>query len=87
MSVVSALGPLGLDYAYGFDRTGLGGYPSPAWKLPFKDADTSEDRADDVAGRAFTGLVHRDGPVSNSTSGSWLPQAQRGPRQQTRVPE
>ena len=36
VSVVSPLGPLGLDYAYGFDRTDADGNPQPAWKFHFK---------------------------------------------------
>ena len=36
VAIVSPLGPIGLDYAYGFDRTDLFGRPKPAWKLHFK---------------------------------------------------
>jgi outer membrane protein insertion porin family len=36
ISVISPLGPLGLDYAYGFDRTDALGNPNPGWKLHFK---------------------------------------------------
>jgi outer membrane protein insertion porin family len=36
VSVVSPLGPLGLDYAYGFDRTDADGNPTPGWKFHFK---------------------------------------------------
>ena len=36
LSVLSPLGPLGLDYAYGFDRTDANGNPNPGWKLHFK---------------------------------------------------
>jgi outer membrane protein insertion porin family len=36
LSVVTPMGPLGLDYAYGFDRVGADGRPAPAWKLHFK---------------------------------------------------
>ena len=36
VSVVSPLGPLGLDYAYGFDRTDADGNPQPGWKFHFK---------------------------------------------------
>ena len=36
LSVLSPLGPLGLDYAYGFDRTDANGEPAPRWKLHFK---------------------------------------------------
>ncbi len=33
---ISPLGPLGLDFAYGFDRRDIFGAPAPAWKLHFK---------------------------------------------------
>ena len=36
VSVISPLGPLGIDYAYGFDKTDLLGRPHPGWKLHFK---------------------------------------------------
>ncbi len=36
LDVISPLGPLGLDMAYGFDRTDLLGRPAPGWKLHFK---------------------------------------------------
>ena len=36
VSVISPLGPLGLDLAYGFDRTDVNGNPAPGWKLHFK---------------------------------------------------
>jgi outer membrane protein insertion porin family len=36
VAIVSPLGPIGLDYAYGFDRTDLFGRPHPGWKLHFK---------------------------------------------------
>ncbi|MBI4542628.1 MAG: outer membrane protein assembly factor BamA [Gemmatimonadetes bacterium] len=36
VAVITPLGPLGLDYAYGFDRTDLLGRPAPGWKLHFK---------------------------------------------------
>jgi len=36
VSVLSPLGPLGLDYAYGFDRTDAEGDPAPRWKFHFK---------------------------------------------------
>jgi outer membrane protein insertion porin family len=36
VSVISPLGPLGIDYAYGFDKTDLLGRPKPGWKLHFK---------------------------------------------------
>ncbi|HEV8381148.1 MAG TPA: outer membrane protein assembly factor BamA [Gemmatimonadales bacterium] len=35
-AVISPLGPLGIDYAYGFDRVDLNGRPKPGWKLHFK---------------------------------------------------
>ncbi len=36
VSLVTPLGPIGLDYAYGFDRVGLDGQPDPGWKFHFK---------------------------------------------------
>ena len=36
LAVISPLGPLGLDFAYGFDRTNILGLPDPAWKLHFR---------------------------------------------------
>jgi outer membrane protein insertion porin family len=36
VSLVTPMGPLGLDYAYGFDRVGIDGRPAPGWKLHFK---------------------------------------------------
>ena len=36
ISIVSPLGPIGLDYAYGFDRVDLAGNPDPGWQLHFK---------------------------------------------------
>ncbi|HYX81024.1 MAG TPA: outer membrane protein assembly factor BamA [Gemmatimonadales bacterium] len=35
-AVISPLGPLGIDYAYGFDRVDAFGHPQPGWKLHFK---------------------------------------------------
>ena len=35
-AIISPLGPLGIDYAYGFDKTDLQGRPAPGWKLHFK---------------------------------------------------
>ena len=35
-SVISPLGPLGIDYAYGFDKVDASGRPAPSWKLHFK---------------------------------------------------
>jgi len=34
--VISPLGPLGIDYAYGFDKVDITGRPAPSWKLHFK---------------------------------------------------
>ncbi|MGH7570026.1 MAG: outer membrane protein assembly factor BamA [Gemmatimonadales bacterium] len=36
LAVISPLGPIGIDYAYGFDRTDTQGRPKPGWKLHFK---------------------------------------------------
>jgi len=36
IAVVTPLGPLGLDYAYGFDRVDVFGRPAPKWQLHFK---------------------------------------------------
>jgi outer membrane protein insertion porin family len=36
LAVLSPLGPIGIDYAYGFDRVDLDGNPNPGWKLHFK---------------------------------------------------
>jgi outer membrane protein insertion porin family len=36
VSIVSPLGPLGVDWAYGFDKTDVFGRPAPGWKLHFK---------------------------------------------------
>jgi len=36
VAMITPMGPLGLDYAYGFDRTTLGGLPAPGWKLHFR---------------------------------------------------
>jgi outer membrane protein insertion porin family len=35
-AIISPLGPLGIDYAYGFDRVDALGRPAPGWKLHFK---------------------------------------------------
>ncbi|MGQ0765126.1 MAG: outer membrane protein assembly factor BamA [Gemmatimonadota bacterium] len=35
-STVTPLGPLGLDYAYGFDRLDTNGRPAPKWQLHFR---------------------------------------------------
>ena len=36
VNLLSPLGPIGLDYAYGFDRINRLGFPDPGWKLHFK---------------------------------------------------
>jgi len=36
VSIVTPFGPLGIDYAYGFDRRDVLGRPDPGWKLHFK---------------------------------------------------
>jgi outer membrane protein insertion porin family len=36
LAVLSPLGPIGIDYAYGFDRVDADGNPNPGWKLHFK---------------------------------------------------
>ncbi len=36
ISIVTPLGPLGLDYGYGFDRTNAFNQPAPAWQLHFR---------------------------------------------------
>jgi outer membrane protein insertion porin family len=36
VAIISPLGPLGIDYAYGFDRVDANGRPAPGWKLHFK---------------------------------------------------
>ncbi|UCF19512.1 MAG: outer membrane protein assembly factor BamA [Gemmatimonadota bacterium] len=36
VSVVTPVGPLGLDYAYGIDRRDVFGRPDPGWKLHFR---------------------------------------------------
>jgi outer membrane protein insertion porin family len=35
-SLISPLGPIGVDYAYGWDRVDLAGNPDPGWKLHFR---------------------------------------------------
>jgi outer membrane translocation and assembly module TamA len=35
-AVVSPLGPLGIDIAYGFDKKDVFGRPAPGWQLHFK---------------------------------------------------
>ena len=36
VSTVTPLGPLGIDYAYGFDRRDAAGLPAPRWQLHFR---------------------------------------------------
>ncbi len=36
VSIVTPVGPLGIDYAYGFDRRNAFGEPDPGWKLHFR---------------------------------------------------
>jgi len=36
LSIISPLGPIGIDWAYGFDRTDAFGRPNPGFKLHFK---------------------------------------------------
>ena len=36
IATITPLGPLGLDWAYGFDRTDFQGRPAPKWQLHFK---------------------------------------------------
>ncbi|MFI5213319.1 MAG: outer membrane protein assembly factor BamA [Gemmatimonadales bacterium] len=36
VALITPLGPLGLDWAYGFDRVDVNGNPDPGWKLHFK---------------------------------------------------
>ncbi len=36
VNLLSPLGPIGIDYAYGFDRRDLAGNRDPGWKLHFK---------------------------------------------------
>jgi outer membrane protein insertion porin family len=35
-SVISPIGPIGVDWAYGFDRTDILGHPQPGWKIHFR---------------------------------------------------
>ncbi len=35
-TIVTPMGPIGLDYAYGFDRRDVFGNPNPGWKLHFR---------------------------------------------------
>ena len=36
VSTVTPLGPLGIDWAYGFDRRDVNGQPDPKWQLHFR---------------------------------------------------
>ncbi len=36
LSLVTPLGPIGIDYAYGFDRVDVVGDPDPGWKFHFR---------------------------------------------------
>jgi outer membrane protein insertion porin family len=36
LAVLSPLGPIGIDFAYGFDKVDINGNPAPGWKLHFK---------------------------------------------------
>lgn len=36
LSIVSPLGPIGIDWAYGFDKVDLAGRPAPGFKIHFK---------------------------------------------------
>jgi outer membrane protein insertion porin family len=36
LSIISPLGPIGIDWAYGFDRLDQLGRPAPSFKLHFK---------------------------------------------------
>lgn len=36
LSFLSPLGPVGLDYAYGFDKVDINGRPKPGWKFHFR---------------------------------------------------
>jgi outer membrane protein insertion porin family len=36
VSLITPLGPLGLDLGYGFDRRDLNGRPDPKWQLHFR---------------------------------------------------
>jgi hypothetical protein len=33
--MISPIGPLGIAWAYGFDRLDINGKPAPGWKLHF----------------------------------------------------
>ena len=36
VALISPLGPIGIDLAYGIDRVDIRGQPAPGWKLHFK---------------------------------------------------
>ena len=36
LALISPLGPIGLDLAYGFDKVDQLGHPDPGWKLHFR---------------------------------------------------
>ena len=36
VALISPLGPIGIDLAYGIDRLNIEGQPDPGWKLHFK---------------------------------------------------
>ena len=36
VTLVTPVGPLGLDYAYAFDRRDIFGRPDPGWRLHFR---------------------------------------------------
>ena len=36
VALVSPLGPIGVDFAYGFDKKDASGNPTPGWQLHFK---------------------------------------------------
>jgi outer membrane protein insertion porin family len=40
LSFISPLGPLGMDYAYGFDKVDANGRPDPGWKFHFRLGNT-----------------------------------------------
>jgi outer membrane protein insertion porin family len=40
LSFLSPLGPLGMDYAYGFDKVDANGRPDPGWKFHFRLGNT-----------------------------------------------
>src|SRR2546426_2055389 len=47
-SLISPLGPIGIDWAYGFDRTDIAGRPNPGWKLHFKLGNRSEEHTSEL---------------------------------------